>query len=555
MTDFERNRSQKLKIILFTLKILTILFTAVPVFQKIFPQQNASFPTNDYKGTLFAELFTGAVIGLIMLLWKMLDKGNSRSRIYTVLELTIFFLLIMFAIYCSGGPVSSYKFLFLYLIISHAIEYGITTGFVVSAISSVLVVLTDVFGLLNNVSGNYLENDVALIAMFISIAWTLGYYSSMEDHFIDMLKEHANRDGLTSSYNHRYFFEVFEQDFETSRKEGRPLCLAMLDIDHFKEYNDTYGHQRGDAVLVRVVEEMKKHFPETDGIFRYGGDEFSIILHNCSAKQASELTDAFRSHLEQTLCVDEKENPYHVKLTVSVGIAEISPSMNTYLDMISRADTALYNAKFLNRNRVEVFSSIFDEIDNSADLKLHNTLTSMRALISVINSRDDYTYNHTNRVAKYCWMMARQLNLGREDARTLMVGAFLHDLGKINYQKELLIASAPLSDEQWAELKKHPVYGAEIVRQIGGFDEVVTLILQHHERYDGKGYPYGVEGPKLNRLSRVLTVADSYDAMVNDRPYKKKMTQDQAIAELRRCSGTQFDPELAEEFIRMLKKI
>lgn len=276
MTDFERSRSQKLKIILFTLKILTILFTAVPVFQRIFPQ-SISVPTNDYKSTLFAELFTGAVIGLIMLLWKMLDKRNSRSRIYTVLELTIFFLLIMLAIYCSDGPTSSYKFLFLYLIISHAIEYGITLGFVVSGISSALVVSTDIWGLFNNIPGNYLENDVAMIAMFISIAWTLGYYSSMEGHFIDMLKDHANRDGLTSCYNHRHFFEVFEQDFEASRKEGQALCLAMLDIDHFKEYNNTYGHQRGDAVLVRVVEEMKKHFPTTDGIFRYGGDEFSVI--------------------------------------------------------------------------------------------------------------------------------------------------------------------------------------------------------------------------------------------------------------------------------------
>jgi len=555
MTEFERNRSQKLKIILFTLKILTILFMAVPVFQKIFPQQSSSFPTNDYTSTLLAELFTCAVIGLIMLLWKMLDKGNNRSRIYTVLELTIFFLLIMVSIYCSGGPTSAYKFLFLYLIISHAIEYGIRMGFAVSGISSVLVIATDVWGLVNDVPGNYLENDIAMIAMFISIAWTLGYYSSMEGHFIEMLKDHANRDGLTSCYNHRYFFEMFEKDFEDCRRDGRKLCLAMLDIDHFKEYNDTYGHQKGDAVLVRVVEEMKTHFSHTDEIFRYGGDEFSVILNGCSAEEASRLTDSFRLRLEKTLCVSEAENPYHVKLTVSVGIAEISPTMNTYMDMIARADTALYNAKFLNRNRVEVFSSMFEEIDNSADLKLHNTLTSIRALISVINSRDDYTYNHTNRVAKYCWMMTRQLNLSRADARTLMVGAYLHDLGKINYQKDLLIASKPLSDEQWTELKKHPVYGAEIVRQIGGFDEVVTLILQHHERFDGKGYPYGVSGPKLNRLSRVLTIADSYDAMVNDRPYKKKMPQEEAIAELERCAGTQFDPELVSEFIAILRKI
>ncbi len=555
MTDFERRRSQKLKIILFTLKILTILFSAVPVFQKIFPQGATTFPTSDYTSTLFAELFTGAVIGLIMLLWRMLNKGNVRSRFYTVLELSIFFLLMMLAVFCSGGPTSSYKFLFLYLIISHAIEYGIKMGFIVSGISSILVLGTDAWGLINQVPGSYLENDIAMMAMFISIAWTLGYYSSMGGRFIELLKEHANRDGLTSSYNHRYFFEVFEQDFEESRRDEKKLCIAMLDIDHFKEFNDTYGHQKGDAVLVRVVNEMQHYFSMTDGIFRYGGDEFAVILRDMSSKQACELTDAFRTHIASTLCVDEAENPYHVKLTISVGIAEISPSMNNYMDMIGRADTALYNAKFLNRNRVEVFSSLFEEIDNSADLKLHNTLTSMRALISVINSRDDYTYNHTNRVAKYCWMMARQLGLNRDDARTLMVGAYLHDLGKINYQKGLLIAESPLTDEEWAELRKHPVYGAEIVRQIGGFEDVVTLILQHHERYDGKGYPYGLSGEKLSRLSRVLTIADSYDAMVNDRPYKKKKTQEQAIAELERCSGTQFDPDLVQEFIRMIKNI
>lgn len=555
MSDFERHRTQKLKVILFTLKILAILFCAVPMFQKFIPQITSNAQSFDYQYTLYSALFTGVILGIIMFLWKMLDKPSPQNRVNTVIELVIFFLLIMMAVYCSGGPSSSYKFLFLYVIISHAIEYGIKMGFIVSGISSALVIGTDVWGILQNASGNYLENDIAMITMFIAIAWTLGYYSSMERHFITMLKEHADRDGLTSCYNHRYFFEVFDQHFNESRKNGSLLCLVMLDIDHFKEYNDTYGHQKGDDILVRFVELLHQHFCMTDEIFRYGGDEFAVILRGMSAQDAVRLTNSFRTLVESRLSVREKDNPRNICLTVSVGIAEMQPDIRTYMDMITRADSALYNAKFLNRNRVEVYSSIFDGIDNSGNLKLQNTLTSMRALISVINSRDDYTYNHTNRVAKYCQMMTRQLNLGRDDARTLMVGAYLHDLGKINYQKELLIASAPLTDEQWAELKKHPVYGAEIVRQIGGFDEIVTLILQHHERFDGKGYPYGVAGNDLNRLSRVLTIADSFDAMVNDRPYKKKMTQEQAMEELRRCAGSQFDPELVEQFINMLQNI
>ena len=143
-------------------------------------------------------------------------------------------------------------------------------------------------------------------------------------------------------------------------KKGRRSALPCLISTILKNTTIPTGHQRGDAVLVRVAEEMKKHFPATAGIFRYGGDEFSVILRNFSSKQASELLDVFRIHLAKALCTDEKENPYHVNLTVSVGIAEISPSMHTHMDMISRADTALYNAKFLNRNRVEVFSSMFE---------------------------------------------------------------------------------------------------------------------------------------------------------------------------------------------------
>ncbi|MDD3174633.1 MAG: HD-GYP domain-containing protein [Herbinix sp.] len=226
-------------------------------------------------------------------------------------------------------------------------------------------------------------------------------------------------------------------------------------------------------------------------------------------------------------------------------------------NIIENADMALYRAKFLRRNKVEVYSSVFEQVKeiNDVDTNLLEDIKPLKTLITVINSRDIYTYKHVERVFNYCNIIADYLKLSLEDKKLLLYAAYLHDLGKINVSKETLISSSKLTQDQWEELKKHPQDSADIIKQINGFENVVPIVLQHHEKYDGTGYPYGLKGESISFLARILTVADSFDAMTNQRTYQKIKTFDEAFEEIERCKGTHFDPYIAEKFIEALKRI
>jgi putative nucleotidyltransferase with HDIG domain len=196
---------------------------------------------------------------------------------------------------------------------------------------------------------------------------------------------------------------------------------------------------------------------------------------------------------------------------------------------------------------------VFERFDHLDQIDGDERIVSIKTLLSVINSRDRYTYNHTDRVVHYCEIFSKYAKLSEADSRTLLYGAYLHDIGKINVSQEILISEKPLTDEQWAEMKKHPSDGADIVQKIKNFDTVADIVRQHHEKFNGMGYPLGLKGEELNPLSRVLTLADSFDAMTAKRPYQKVKTFEEAFVEIRRCKGTQFDPQLAEIFIAAIK--
>lgn len=182
-------------------------------------------------------------------------------------------------------------------------------------------------------------------------------------------------------------------------------------------------------------------------------------------------------------------------------------------------------------------------------------MKTLKTLITVINSRDTYTYNHVERVFSYCSIISDYLDFAAEDKRLLLYAAYLHDLGKINVSKETLISNTKLSQEQWEELKEHPQDSADILSQIKGFEELVPIVAQHHERYDGTGYPKGLKDGEINYLARILTVVDAFDAMTNKRPYQERKTFEEAFEEIERCKGTQFDPEIADKFMEALKSI
>jgi putative nucleotidyltransferase with HDIG domain len=200
-----------------------------------------------------------------------------------------------------------------------------------------------------------------------------------------------------------------------------------------------------------------------------------------------------------------------------------------------------------------MYSSVYDRFDHLNNVGDDEQIISIKSLLSVINSRDRYTYNHTDRVVHYCEVFAKYAKLPQEQSKALLYSAYLHDIGKINVPQEILISEKKLTNEQWELMKQHPTDGADIVRKIENFDTIADIVEQHHEKFDGTGYPNGKKGDELHYLARILTLADSFDAMTAKRPYQKSKTVEEAYAEIIRCAGTQFDPELAQEFVDALK--
>lgn len=550
LPSLNNEKKDQIRSMFFALKIFALFFSIIPILQYFSDRFHLDF--TNYNVYTFGITF---IICILMSFLMFVYKRNEHKKILQLLEMIIFFIVFIIVIYVSGASTSNNKFIFLFIIISYTIEYGMNTGMGIASASTLVIIGMDlVFGGTKGINIPF-ENDLALIAMFYLITWTLGFYVKMERLHIKDLTDYANLDGLTGAYNYRYFYEKIELCCEESKKYGTELSLQMIDIDYFKKYNDMYGHYKGDELLKEITNVFRSLLRETDILCRYGGDEFCIIMQNTDRDEAIHLANTVREAVNEYDCFG-KEYLKNGKMTISVGVSTYNKENENYKDFIENADMALYRAKFLRRNKVEVYSSIYEQAkENTLDNTLIEAMKPLKTLITVINSRDSYTYKHVERVYHYCRIISEHLKLAKEERRILLYAAYLHDLGKINVSKEVLISSSKLTKEEWEELKKHPQDSADILTQIKGFKKVVPIVLEHHEKYDGTGYPKGLKGEDISYLARILTVADSFDAMTNQRTYQKRKTFHEAFEEIERCKGTHFDPEIADQFIEALKRI
>jgi len=286
-------------------------------------------------------------------------------------------------------------------------------------------------------------------------------------------------------------------------------------------------------------------------VARYGGEEFAIILPNTSEVDSIKFAEKLRSNIEKTYFRGEENQP-NGKLTVSIGISSYPDKAKNEIELFKSAYDALYRAKFFEKNRVETYTSILDELKIDIEDEHIDIITSIKTLISVINAKDKYTYGHVERVVTYSRLLADKLELNEKDKKDLIFGAYMHDIGKINIPKEILNKNMPLTSEEWEIMKQHSMNGVEIIKSVDSLEEIIPLILHHHERFDGKGYPGNLEGNDIPYLARMLTVADCFDAMTSSRPYNTRKTYKEAVVELKRCSGTQFDKEIADAFIEVI---
>jgi diguanylate cyclase (GGDEF)-like protein/putative nucleotidyltransferase with HDIG domain len=351
----------------------------------------------------------------------------------------------------------------------------------------------------------------------------------------------ALTDPLTGLGNHRHFHERLEKELRNAQEKRLPLTLCLIDVDDFKRVNDRFGHPAGDRVLSRVASRLR----QTGEAFRLGGDEFALLLPGYDENSA--LTAA-ASIVERIAALQLDQIG---SVTVSVGVAASPAHAADRDELIRLADSALYWAKEYGKNRVRAYRPDVIEL---AELKRlasgPDRAARFRAAASLaraVDARDVYTGSHSQRVADLAARTARRLGLPDEDVELTRLAASLHDLGKLAIPEEILRKPGPLTEPERMVLERHPQIGFRMLESLG-VDPVAEWVLHHHERWDGSGYPDGLPGDRIPLGARIIFVADAFDAMTSERVYRRRVLPEQAVAELRRCAGTQFDPEIVDAF-------
>ena len=384
----------QIRTMFFALKMLSLIFSAIPILQYFSSKYNLSFINYNFYTFGITLIICMLMIFLIFIFYR-----NVTNKALQILEMFVFITVITIVIYISGANKSYNKYMFLFIIVSYTIEYGMRTGVAIASVSTGVIAFADIIFANDGNINNQLENDIALIAMFYFVAWTLGFYVKLEKLHIQNIVDYANMDGLTGAFNHRYFYETIEALSEHSKNSNTPLSLLMIDVDYFKKYNDMHGHSQGDELLKEISTIIHNNLKEKDILCRYGGDEFCVILPDTDKEEASRIAN----HLREAVYSNNyygQEYMNNGRMTLSIGVSTYNKDTDGYKNLIDNADMALYRAKFLRRNKVEVYSSVFDQMreHDKADANLLEDIKPLKTLITVINSRDTYTFKHVERV-------------------------------------------------------------------------------------------------------------------------------------------------------------
>lgn len=380
----------------------------------------------------------------------------------------------------------------------------------------------------------------------------------------ERMMEASSHDSLTGLPNHVYFHERLSDEVERATVQGRELCIVLLDIDKFTLINDAFGYDIGNGLVQQVADVLRKNVRKSDIIARYGGDDFAIILPDTGVEEgvvmADHLVMTVECHTFHNLPPDTKPAESSgwtgegVPLTVTIGAACFPCHHTTEEGVLMAADVALCQAQHAGRNCSQMFdphASINEGVDPETLYQALRdpSVAALQSLAAAVDARDNYTQGHSERVAEYAAILGESAGVDQDVADSIAVAGLLHDLGKLGVPDAILNKPSRLTDEERAIIEGHPSLGENILRRARQLEHIIPAVLHHHERWDGKGYPKGLAGDEIPFLARILAIADSYDAMTTDWPYRKGMTVETALAEVRAGAGRQFDPLLADAFV------
>ncbi len=391
-------------------------------------------------------------------------------------------------------------------------------------------------------------------------------------HLIELQEkrlELANTDELTGIYNRRHFFQVFEREVLRAKISATPLSLMLFDIDHFKNVNDTYGHLAGDMILKQMGQVLNENRYPLDVVARYGGEEFIVLLPHMSKEKAIDTAEKMRRTIDEHLWnIGNQE----ISISVSIGLVSLETIDTTNLkEIVQRADDSLYTAKENGRNQVVVwdnskttaqpqegyindqYSELQDKVSLLSQQLKKQAMNTTSAFVEALGVKNPYFAERAQRSKEIALAIAEEMNLSCKLKETLSIAALLHDIGKLGVPDRVLANPEDLEEGDIELLREHSIIGVKILEPVGIFSHELQIIRQHHERFDGNGYPDGLRGKEIVIGARILSVANAFEYLAYGED-GLPLDIDKAISEIQKRSGYDFDPEVVDALVRVKEK-
>jgi diguanylate cyclase (GGDEF)-like protein len=455
--------------------------------------------------------------------------------------------LIEWVIYGTGENASTYTIFYFWIAI-YAFQF-FTTWQAAGQVAFVFLSYGIILGLFADpTSPDVMRWALTTTALVVAGAM-IGVLKNSNASLVADITEAARSDALTGLLNRRGFDERFAVELARARRQGERLSLLIGDLDRFKDLNDAWGHQEGDRVLSVVGGALAHNRRESDAAARIGGEEFAVLLPDTDEQGAYLAAERIRAEVQRA-CADLPGS-----LTISVGVATFPQHGREGDSLMRAADQAVYMAKQLGRDRTVLFdpetaSAITDVVRRRRPDHERQLATALR-LAEALDIRDAGTAAHSQTVARYAEATAHALGMSSERCERIRYAGVVHDVGKIGVPDAILCKPGALSPEEEAEMRKHPEIGARILAG-SELSDISAWVVAHHERPDGNGYPLGLNRDEIPLEALILAVADAYEAMTNDRPFRAAMPPVSAQNELIRGVGRQFDASVVHAFLSVV---